>query len=175
MMKVLQKTIHLVIGFLLMSLPVYAQDIQSPLVKSEEAFILSYTYLDTMFSLDPPDTEDEILRFCEIARIMEPAQRAALYNKHRYPTLLSIGLNVVTGGMGSILYDDNKIVGLLLQLASTSALGLVIWANATQDPDLDRILIVSSYGLSITSIVGGVVFPLLEGKKANYAVDRILK
>ena len=138
MKKITLFTILFVVSLYLSPL-ICAQMDDFPLTEEEQAYILAYTYLDTRFSMGGPETESEISRFKEIASTLSAAQREDLYDKYKYPTATTIGLNVLTGGLGSIINDDNKIPGLILQLCGSAGFGLVLWAQFSQDPDLDTI------------------------------------
>jgi len=166
------KKIILFLLALSLSFVLYADG--SELTPGEVKLLNAYQYLDMTFSTIGITQTANLNRLTEIAKGLQKEQIDALKNAYQYNTGSAIALNIVTGGMGSIIHDRNKLPGIFLQIMATASLGLTIGGIIVENPALEGNLFLSAQIAGTTAIVSGILLPILNGIRINSRLEKVL-
>ena len=136
--------------------------------------IVNFVHLDLLGEQDVFKTEEGIQEMQKYSINITPFYKDILFDRHSYKPLVTIGINLFTGGLGSLIVDKDYLWGSIMQGGMVASYTVLIIGFISPNPEAKNVLYpIGQIGASVFTAMG-IAVPIIRMIFTNKKLKRAL-
>jgi hypothetical protein len=169
----MKKIIILCLLFVSLSSFLVAQEQETPNIDELTKNIVLYTHLNILSSFDTFTSEEGIKEMRKFSLDLSPFYKDLLYSEYSKNPWKVAGINLLTGGLGSIL-DGDILIGAVMEVGTIAAYTFMILGLLETDPDIQHTHFVIAEISGAVFAIAGIAWPFIDAGMHNKKLERAL-
>lgn len=144
-----------------------------PVTAELQSNVIKYVQLDLLAEQDAFKTEAGLTEMQSVSEGLAPFYQEALYERYRANPWIAAGLNLASGGVGSLLMGD-VLFGTINQVGMAASMAAMMVALTLPSNQNDTYYLVAEIGSAVFTVTG-LVAPFVYASRHNRRLGEALR